>query len=65
MSVQDTVKLTHLLDELTMPIEAVINLLYLIRASGTDVEVHDRFIAAAEGKMQEIVQIMKKYISPA
>jgi len=48
-----------------MPIEAVINLLYLIRASGTDVEVHDRFIAAAEGKMQEIVQIMKKYISPA
>jgi hypothetical protein len=52
---------SHLLNDLVGPLEAVMNLLYLIRVSGSDTEVREQFIKVAEDKLQEIVQIMQRY----
>ena len=59
----DRTKITvaSLLNELATPLEAAINVLYLIRASYSDAELHGRLVVIAEQKLQEIVQIMKKY----
>jgi hypothetical protein len=55
------VAVSHLVDDLVAPLEAVVNLLYLIRISGSDAEARERFAILAETKMQEIVQIMKRH----
>lgn len=65
MDGQDTVTIAALLDELTMFLKEVINLRDLIRVSGSEVELHDRLLTIAEWKLQEIVQIMKRYVPPA
>jgi hypothetical protein len=52
---------SRLLDDLVAPLEIIINLLYLIRVSGADAELRDRFLALADSKLQEIVQVMKRH----
>ena len=53
--------ISRLLNDLVGPLEATINLLYLIRVSGADAEIRDRFVIVAEDKLQEIVKIMRQY----
>ena len=48
-----------LLDELGTPLEVTVNVLYLVRAAGYDLEGQARLIEVAKGKLQEIVAIVK------
>jgi hypothetical protein len=52
---------SQLLHELVLPLEAAINLLYLIRVTESDATARNRFVALAEAQLQEIAQIMAKY----
>jgi len=57
----DQAAIASLLNELATPLEVTVNVLYLVRASRSDAELHGRLVAIAEQNLQEMVQIMKKY----
>jgi len=52
--------ISQLLNKLALPLEAAINILYLMRVTAPHGELHDRLVSVAEQKLQDIVEIMKK-----
>lgn len=56
-----TASVPNLLSDLSMPLEAVANLLYLLRKSDLSAEYRDQFVTMAEDRLKDVAAIMNRY----
>ena len=60
MGLEDSEKTPQIIREMTNPIEAIVNLLYLIRHDASDVKQVLRYVSIAESQCRCLVEVIQR-----